>query len=70
MNRDQKKRPQYEECKAGLRIVHETQGAGVIVRRTAGLVWIRPDDGDYDVLALPVQLRPQLHQWRGQPQLP
>ena len=48
---------QYEDCEPGRRIIHETYGTGVIVRRSAQLVHIRPDGYDYNVLAFTAQLR-------------
>jgi len=51
------KRMRYEECKPGVRVVHEAYGPGSIVRQTAGLIQVRPDEADWNVLAIASQLR-------------
>jgi hypothetical protein len=51
------KRMKYEDCNPGMRVVHEAYGPGTIVRPTAGLVQVRPDGLDWDILAIANQLR-------------
>jgi len=49
-------RLRYDQCLPGLRIVHETGGAGRIVGPTGGLIRIRLDAMEHDTLAIPPQL--------------